>query len=129
MKKLFAIAIIAILAICAWNAIDTSDMIVNIDGDEVDGPLGALLGLVFGGLGMVIAAIAVTCAAVFVGFLFAGLGVLMVVALALVGVILAALIAPFTLPLLIPAAIIWYIVSRNRKHRENREKAAFEHAV
>jgi hypothetical protein len=126
MKKLFAIAIIAILAICAWNSIDTSDMIVNFDGEEVHGPLGALLGLVFGGLGLVIGAIAVTCAAVFVGFVFAGLGVLMVVALALVGIILAAVIAPFTLPLLIPAAIIWYLVSRNRKHRE---KAAFEHAV
>jgi hypothetical protein len=126
MKKLFAIAIIALLAICAWNSIDTSDMIVNFDGEEVHGPLGALLGLVFGGLGLVIGAIAVTCAAVFVGFVFAGLGVLMVVALALVGIILAAVIAPFTLPLLIPAAIIWYLVSRNRKHRE---KAAFEHAV
>lgn len=126
MKKLFAIAIIAILAICAWNSIGASDMIVNIDGEEMDGPLGALLGLVFGGLGMVIAAIAVTCAAVFVGFVFAGLGVLMVVGLALVGIILAAVIAPFTLPLLIPAAIVWYMVSRNRKHRE---KTAFEHAV
>jgi hypothetical protein len=126
MKKLFAIAIIAILAICAWNSISASDMIVNIDGEEMDGPLGALLGLVFGGLGMVIAAIAVTCAAIFVGFVFAGLGVLMVVGLALAGIVLAALIAPFTLPLLIPAAIVWYMVSRNRKHRE---KAAFEHAV
>lgn len=126
MKKLFAIAIIAILALCAWNSIDTSDMIVNIDGEEVDGPLGALLGLVFGGLGMVIAAIAVTCAAVFVGFVFASVGVLLVVGLALVGIILAAVIAPFMLPLLIPAAIIWFIMSRNRKQRE---KAAYEHAV
>jgi len=126
MKKLFAIAIIAILAICAWNSIDTNDMIVNFDGEEVHGPLGALLGLVFGGLGLVIAAIAVTCAAIFVGFLFAGLGVLMVVGLALAGIIVAAVIAPFTLPLLIPAAIVWYVMSRNRKHRE---KAAFEHAV
>ncbi|MRV72906.1 hypothetical protein GJ700_14440 [Duganella sp. FT92W] len=126
MKKLFAIAIIAILAICAWNSIDTNDMIVNIDGEEVHGPLGALLGLVFGGLGLVIAAIAITCAAIFVGFLFAGLGVLMVVGLALAGIIVAAVIAPFTLPLLIPAAIVWYVMSRNRKHRE---KAAFEHAV
>ncbi|GAB2869369.1 hypothetical protein GCM10027277_43230 [Pseudoduganella ginsengisoli] len=126
MKKFIAIAILAILAICAWNAIDTNGMTVNIDGDEIHGPLGALLGLVFGGLGMVIAAIAVTCAAVFVGCVFAGLGVLMVVALALVGIILAAVIAPFTLPLLIPAAIVWFIMSRNRKHRE---KAAYEHAV
>lgn len=126
MKKILAIAIIAILAICAWNSVDTGDMVVNFDGDEVDGPLGALLGLVFGGLGMVIAAIAITCAAVFVGFVFAGLGVLMVVALALVGIILAAVIAPFMLPLLIPAAIIWYVLSRKNKQRE---KAAYEHAV
>jgi uncharacterized membrane protein YdfJ with MMPL/SSD domain len=101
-------------------------MVVNFDGEEVDGPLGVLLGLVFGGLGMVIAAIAATCAAVFVGFLFASLGVLMVVGLALLGIVLAAVIAPFMLPLLIPAAIIWFIVARNRKQRE---KATFEQAV
>ena len=126
MKKLVAFAIIAILAICVWNSVDTGDMGVYIDDEHVHGPLGALLGLVFGGVGMVIAAIAITCAAIFVGFVFAGLGVLMVVGLALIGIILAAVIAPFMLPLLIPAAIIWFIVSRNRKHRE---KAAFEHAV
>ncbi len=126
MKKLIAAAIIAIVALCAWNAMDTGDMGVYIDGEHVHGPLGALLGLVFGGLGLVIAAIAVTCAAIFVGFVFAGLGVLMVVGLALVGIILAAVIAPFTLPLLIPAAIIWFFLSRNRKERN---KAAFEHAV
>lgn len=126
MKKLIAVAILAILAICAWHSIHTGGMSVNIDGDEIDGPLGVLLGLVFGGFGMVIAAIVMTCVAVFVGFLFAGLGVLMVVGLALLGVVLTAVIAPFMLPLLIPAAIIWFLVARNRKQRE---KATVEQAV
>jgi hypothetical protein len=71
--------------------------------------------MLFAGGGLVIAAIAVTCAAVFVGFLFAGLGILMVVGLALLGIVLAAAIAPFLLPLLIPLAIIWAIRKRNKR--------------
>lgn len=129
MKKLFAITVIAILALCVWNAADPGHMVVNFDGDEVDGPLGALLALIFGGMGLVIAAIAITCAAVFVGFVFAGVGVLMMLGLALVGVILAACIAPFMLPLLIPAAIIWFFVARNRKHRAIHMKDMREQPV
>lgn len=129
MKKLLAFAIILLLAIAALDAIDPSDMIVNIDGEEIDGPLGALLGLVFGGVGMLIAAVALTCAAVFVGFLFAGLGILMVVGLALLALVLAAVVAPFMLPLLIPVAIVWFFVARNRRHREREMKHLKEQTV
>ncbi|SFU71972.1 hypothetical protein [Pseudoduganella namucuonensis] len=129
MKKLLAFAIILLLAIAAFDAIDPSDMIVHIGDEEFDGPLGALLGLVFGGVGMLIAAIALTCAAVFVGFLFAGLGILMVVGLALLALVLAAVVAPFMLPLLIPAAIVWFFVARNRRHREQETRHLKEQAV
>lgn len=129
MKKLLAFAIILLLAIAAFDAIDPSDMIVHIGDEEFDGPLGALLGLVFGGVGMLIAAVALTCAAVFVGFLFAGLGILMVVGLALLALVLAAVVAPFMLPLLIPAAIVWFFVARNRRHREQETRHLKEQAV
>ncbi|UGQ46878.1 hypothetical protein [Massilia endophytica] len=115
MKKLLAVTVIALLAIAAFNSIDTHDMVFHWDGEEVDGPLEALLAMLFAGGGLVIAAIAVTCAAVFVGLLFAGLGILMVVGLALLGIVLAAAIAPFLLPLLIPLAIFWAIRKRNKR--------------
>ena len=122
MKKLLAIALIALLAIAVWNSIDTSNMIVHVGDEEFNGPLGALLGLVFGGMGLVIAAVVMVCVAVFLGFLFAGLGILMLTGLALLAVVLLAVMSPLMLPLLIPAGIIWFFVARNRKHKVVLEK-------
>jgi len=119
-RKILPVAVIVLLAIAAWHAVDVGDMNVDIDGDHFDGALGALIGLLFGGAGLVIAAIAITCAAVFVGVLFAGLGVLMLVGLALLAVMLLAIIAPFTLPLLIPLAIIWLLMGRAKRNRNKR---------
>jgi len=118
MKKLLPIAVIILLTVAVLHSLDTNYLHVNIEGDEFEGPLGTLLGLLFAGGGLIIAAIAITCAAVFVGVLFAGIGILMVIGLALLAIVLAAVIAPFLLPLLIPVAIIWYLAARNRKQRE-----------
>lgn len=126
LKKVLPVAIIAALAIAAWIAIDTNSLHVNIDGDEIEGPLGALLGVLFGGAGLLIAGVAITCAAVFVGVLFAGLGVLMVVGLALLALVLVAAISPLLLPLLIPVGIFWLFSARSRKQRK---QALLEHAV
>jgi len=121
-KKILPAAVIVLLAIAAWHAIDVGDMNVDIDGDRLDGPLGALAGLLFGGAGLLIAAIAITCAAVFVGVLFAGLGILMVVGMTLLAVLLLAIIAPFTLPLLIPLGIVWLLMGRAKRQRNKQIK-------
>src|SRR5471032_2585465 len=121
-KKILPVAVIVLLAIAAWHAIDVGDMTVDIDGDRLDGPLGALAGLLFGGAGLLIAAIAITCAAVFVGVLFAGLGIVMVVGMTLLAVLLLAIIAPLTLPLLIPLGIVCLLMGRAKRNRSNRMK-------
>lgn len=126
LKKVIPVAVIAALAIAAWATLDGNNMHVNIDGDEIDGPLGAVLGVLFGGAGLLIAGVAITCAAVFIGVLFAGLGVLMVVGLALLALVLVAAISPLLLPLLIPAGIFWWFSARSRKQRQ---RAMLEHAV
>jgi len=119
MKKLLAFALIAILAIAAWASIaDYDNVIVHFGDEEFEGPLATLIGMIAASGGIVIAAIAVTCAAVFVGFLFAGLGILMVIGLGLLAVVLAAVIAPFLLPLLIPIGIIWWIAKRNKERKQ-----------
>jgi hypothetical protein len=119
-KKLIPVALFAVLAAALWYALATGDMHVDVDGDRIDGPLGALLAVLFGGAGMVIAAIAITCTAVFVSLLFASLGVLMVVGMALLALVLAAAISPLLLPLLIPIGIFWLFSARLvRRPRES----------
>jgi Na+-translocating ferredoxin:NAD+ oxidoreductase RnfD subunit len=125
-KKLVFAVLIALLALAAWQSILGDSMYVNIDGDQIDGPLGALLAIVFAGGGMLIAVVAVTCAAVLVGVLFAGLGILMVSALVLGAVVLLAAMSPLMLPLLIPVGIYWIFTHRSRKQRQ---RAMMEHAV
>ncbi|MBA5637493.1 hypothetical protein H3H37_10550 [Duganella sp. LX20W] len=125
-KKLIPLTVFALLAAAVWYALATGDMHVNVDGDEIDGPLGALLAVLFGGAGMVVAAVALTCVAVFVSLLFASLGVLMVVGFALLTLLLVAAISPLLLPLLIPVGIFWWYSARQRKQRQ---APSLEHAV
>ncbi|MCU6500597.1 hypothetical protein LPN04_22625 [Rugamonas sp. A1-17] len=125
-KKLVVAAFVALLAVAAWQSIFGDGMHVNIDGDEIDGPLGFLLGTVFAGGGLLIAAVAITCSAVFVGLLFAGLGILMISGLVLLAVVVAAAVSPLLLPLLIPVGL--YMVFRSRSRRQQL-RATMEHAV
>ena len=125
-KKLVFAAFIVLLAACAWQSVFGDGMHVNIDGDEIDGPVGFLLGTLFAGGGLLIAAVAVTCATVFVGVLFAGLGILMISGMVLLAVVVAAAVSPLLLPLLIPVGIYWIFRNRSRKQHQH---AALEHAV
>nr|WP_315401388.1 hypothetical protein [uncultured Duganella sp.] len=115
-----------LLAVALWQALFGDGMGVNIDGDQIDGPFGALLGIVLGTGGLLLGALAMACAAVLVGLVFAGLGIVMVSALVLVAVLLAAAISPLLLPLLIPAGLYWFFTARARKQRL---RATMEHAV
>ena len=125
-KKLIFALIIFLLAVAAWQSIIGDGMHVNIDGDEYDGPLGAVLGLLFGGMGMLIAGVVLSCVAVFLVILFAGLGVLMVSGIALGAAILVACVSPLLLPLLIPFGLYWFFVVRVRKQRQ---RELLDHAV
>jgi len=116
-KKLLAAAIVFVLALSLWDSVLGNNMHINIDGDEFDGPLGALFGLVLAGGGILIAAVAVTCAAVFVGVLCAGIGMVLVSALVLAAVIVLAAMSPLLLPLLIPVGLYWIFTARARRQR------------
>lgn len=119
MKKILTFVFIVILACLLLDKISGNNMTMEINGNDVDGPLEFLFGMLFAGGGLLIALVAVICAAVMVGLVMAGVGVLMVAIVA--GCIALGLLfsAPFMLPLLIPIAIIWVLVSRNRKHSKS----------
>lgn len=124
MKKVAPIIILFLFALLAWNVfVHSGDMSVNFDGDEIDGPLGAILAVVFAGGGVVIAALVMLVVGAVLAVVFAGVGVILLGALGLAALALAAAISPLLLPLLLPLAVIWFFVSRSRKHRMAREQA------
>ena len=119
MKNFAKIAILFLFAVLLLDiAFDAADfMHFHIDGDEVDGPLGALLAVLFAGGGLVIAGVVLLVVGVVLAVVFAGVGVIVVGALGCAALAVALALSPLLLPLLVPVAIIWYLVSRNRKAR------------
>ncbi len=117
--------IILLLAVLLVSAMFMywSGTVVNIDGDRIDGPAGALLGVVFAGGGMLIAGFVMLVVGAVLAVVFAGVGVLLLGLLAVGAFAVAAAISPLLLLLLLPLAIIWFFVSRSRKQRALRQQA------
>lgn len=125
MKKILTFALVFMLACLFLDKIGGSDLHLQFNGDDVDGPLEWLFGMAFAGGGLLIALIALVCAAVVAGMVIAGVGVFVVAGLAIacgvVVVVLLALSSPVLLPLLILAAFAWLLVSRNRRQRAREQ--------
>ena len=116
MKKIAPIVILFLFCLLAWNVfVHPSGMTFDVNGSDIDGPLGALFGLLFAGGGLIVAALVLLLVGTILAFVFAGVGVLLVCALGLGVLVLAAVLSPLLLPLLIPAAILWFFVARARR--------------
>ena len=124
MKKIAPYVILFLFALLLWDVLaSSSNWTMHIDGEEFGGPLGALLALLFAGGGAVIGALALVVVGVVLAVAFAGVVVIVLGALAVAAVAVALAISPLLLPLLVPVAIIWIMVSRSRKSRLAREQA------
>jgi hypothetical protein len=111
MKRL-ALAIILIFAlICAWGVMSSSDISITFNGQELEGPLAVLIG----GWGLVVTTVVLFCVAIMLAFVFAGVGLVVLGVLALVGLILVGIVFPFLLPLLIPLSIVWAFCAGARR--------------
>ena len=118
MKKYAPYIILFLFALLLWDIATEPDfMTVNFDGEEIGGPLGAFLAVIFAGGGMVLATVVLLVVGVVLAVVFAGLGVILLGALGVAAVAVALAISPLLLPLLVPVAIIWFLVARNRKAR------------
>jgi hypothetical protein len=118
MKKIAPFVILFLFCLLAWNLFaHSSGVSFDIDGEEFDGPLAALLGLMFAGGGIVIATLVVLFVGAVLAVVFAGVGVLLVLALGLAALAIAAAVSPLLLPILVPVAIIWFFVTRSRRNR------------
>ncbi|WP_296952112.1 hypothetical protein [uncultured Massilia sp.] len=118
MKKIAAIVFLFLFALMLWNMFAWSgDMAFHVDGDEIDGPLEALLGMLFAGGGMLVAGVVMLMVGSILAVVFAGVGILCVGGLLLGALLVALVVSPLLLPLLVPVAIVWWLVSRSRRNR------------
>lgn len=123
MKKTATIlALLLAVALVSGMFMYANGTIVDIGDDRYDGPLGALLGVMFAGGGTLIAAFVMLVVGSVLAVVFAGVGVILLGALALAALAVAAAISPLLLPLLVPVAIIWFLASRSKKQRLVREQ-------
>ena len=106
MKKTAIIVTLTLFAICLLS------LGSNGDGDPVD----ALLALVFGGGGILLAGAIMLVVGVVLAVVFASMGVLAVGALALLALVLVLAVSPLLLPLLAVGAIVWWLAGRGRRH-------------
>jgi len=118
MKKIVPYLVLFLCALLLWDLLFTfGDASFSIDGEEVGGPLGAALGILFAGGGTLIGLFVALVVGAVLAVVFAGVGIVVIGALAIAGLTVAAAIVPFLLPLLLPLALIWYLVSRARRNR------------
>jgi hypothetical protein len=121
MKNIRPFVILLLFFLLAWNVFGHSPgMHFDFDGDDLDGPLGAgfsFLGLLFAGGGMVIAVLAMLFVGALLAVVFAGLGVMLALGLGLAVLVVVAMVSPLLLPLLIPVAIIWFFARSGRRNR------------
>lgn len=123
MKKTAAIIVFFLFALLLWDVFSGSGMTVDIDGDHIDGPFGALVGMLFAGGGVLLAGVIMLCVGALLAVVFASVGVVVVGALGLAALLVALAVSPLLLPLLLPLALVWYLFGRSRKQRLVREQA------
>ena len=118
MKKIAPYLILFLCALLLWDLLFTfGDASFHIDGEEFDGPLGAMFGILLAGGGTLIGLLVTLVVGVVLAVVFAGVGVVIIGALVIAGLAVAAAIVPFLIPLLLPLALVWYLVSRARRNR------------
>lgn len=107
-KKLALILAVLMIAILAWALFAGGRAVtITVNGHPITSPFDAIIGA----WGLILAFVILFCVAILLAFVFAGVGLIVVGALALVGLILAAIAFPFLLPVLIPLFIVWAFCS------------------
>ncbi len=107
-KRTVMALVILMLALAAWGVFFENNAIsIVVNGKEITGPLKGAIGAG----GMLIALIALLCAATLLVLVFTGVGIIVLGILILVGVIAFAMASPLLLTLLIPVAIVWLVVA------------------
>ena len=124
MKKIAPYIILILCALLLWDMLFTfGDASFHVDGEEFDGPFGAILGVVLGGGGLLIGLLVTIVVGAVLAVVFAGVGIVVIGALGIAALAVAVALVPVLLPLLLPLALVWYLVSRSRRNRVVSQQA------
>jgi hypothetical protein len=111
-KKAAIVLALAMLAVVAWGMfLDAGSTRIIVNGQEITGPLNGAIG----SAGFLVGMIALFCAAIFLLFVFAGIGVLVLGALIAAGLMFSAFAFPFALAALLPLALVWGFIALMRR--------------
>lgn len=111
MKKVALILVALLIGLWGWGLIQSGNVSVIVNGYEFAGPMKAVVSA----WGFLVATVVLFCVAILLAFVFAGVGLLVLGCLVLVGLILGAVAFPFLLPLLLPLFIVWAFVAGMRR--------------
>jgi len=112
MKQSAAFFLLFLFAVVAWSASHHgADMGVWIDGDDIDGPM------VFAGGGLLLGGAIALLVGAILAVVFAGVGIVVVVALVVAAAAVALTVAPFLLPFVLPVLLVGYLMGRSRRNQ------------
>ncbi|MGB7948503.1 MAG: hypothetical protein WCH75_12540 [Candidatus Binatia bacterium] len=113
-RKLAIVLTVLMLMIAGWALLmERSTVSIVIDGRQVAGPLVGTLEA----KGLILALVALFCAATFMLFVFAGIWLIVLASFVIIGLIAAGAAFPFLLPLLIPLAVLWGFIAFTRRSK------------
>jgi hypothetical protein len=111
-KNMVSILVILMIILLAWVLFSSTDVSININGKPFAGPLAPAVGI----WKLMLAIVILFSVAILLAFVFAGVGLIVLGVLTLVGFILAAVALPFLLPLFLPLFIIWVFCALLFRH-------------
>jgi hypothetical protein len=110
-RKAAIVLAILMLAVVAWGLFfEAGSTQIIVNGQELIGPLKGAVGAA----GLVVGLIALFCAAIFLLFVFAGIGIFIIGGVIVAGLVLAGFAFPVLLFLLLPLAIVWLFIALAR---------------
>ncbi len=110
-KKMAIVLALVMLAVVAWGVfVEGGATRIVINGQELTGPFKGAVGAA----GMIVAAVALFCAAIFLVFVVAGVGIFVLGCFIALGLLLSGLMFPYLLLVLIPLAIVWVFIAMAR---------------
>ncbi len=112
MKTIALVLVVLPLTMVVWGLFfENSAITIVINGEQITGPLKGAIGA--GGL--IVALVALFCAATLLVFVFTGTSMLLLGAVLSAGLLTAASASPLLVILLIPVVVVWAFVAPARR--------------